>query len=56
MNMYTENREWKIKGKLDAKKRDMKYSCCVEHYPGNLSREISECVLEGQCSFRFKIN
>jgi hypothetical protein len=34
LNMYTENREWKIKGgKLQAVKRDMKYSCCQEHYP-----------------------
>ena len=36
LNMYTENREWKIKGKLGVAKRDMKYSCCEEHYPGKL--------------------
>jgi hypothetical protein len=35
LNMYTENREWKIKGKLGVAKKDMKYSCCEEHYPGN---------------------
>ena len=33
LNVYTENREWKIKGKLGAVKRNRKYSCCEEFYP-----------------------
>ena len=37
LNMYTENREWKIKGKLGVAKRKMKYSCCEEYYPGELN-------------------
>jgi hypothetical protein len=40
LNMYTENREWKLRGKLGVVKRDMKYSCCEEHYPGWYAREF----------------
>ena len=32
-NLYTENREWKILGKITAEKRKTYYSCCPEPYP-----------------------
>lgn len=33
MNLYTDNREWKIVGEISAEKKNTYYQCCPEPYP-----------------------